>query len=150
MQSDTKLLALIEPVVKALGFELWGQEMVVNGRHKTLRIYIDSDKGVELADCEKVSRQISSVFDVEEPISGMYTLEVSSPGLDRPLYNAEQFARYLGHLVQVKLLHSFEGRRNYKGTLSKVENDEVSLVVDKHEYVLPIETIERAKIVPLF
>ena len=150
MQSDTKLLVLIEPVVEALGLQLWGIDIVVRGRDKTLRVYIDSDKGVQLADCETVSRQISSIFDVEDPVSGMYTLEVSSPGLDRPLFKAEQYAQYLGGTVKVKLRHSFEGRRNYKGTLRAVENDEVKLVVDDHEYVLPIESIDKANIVPQF
>jgi len=150
VQGDVKLIALIEPVVKALGLRLWGIEMVAHGRHKTLRIYIDSDQGIELKDCESVSHQISSMLDVEEPITGNYTLEVSSPGLDRSLFNAEQFGQYLGHTVQIKLRHSFDGRRNYKGILNKVEDQEVGLIVDEHEYVLPIESIEKAKIVPRF
>ena len=150
LQGDEKLIELIEPVVKVLGLRLWGIEMIAQGRHKTLRIYIDSDKGIVLEDCERVSRQVSSIFDVEEPITGNYTLEVSSPGLDRSLFNAEQFGQYIGHTVQVKLRHSFDGRRNYKGILNKVEDQEVGLIVDDHEYLLPIESIEKAKIVPRF
>lgn len=150
MYNDVELTALIEPVVAGLGLELWGVDMIVQGRNKTLCIYIERESGVGVEDCEAVSRQISSLFDVEDPIAGEYTLEVSSPGLDRPLFKAEQYARFIGETVKIKLRQAFDGRRNYRGLLRAVENDEVFVEVDGEEYILPIETIEKANIVPRF
>lgn len=150
MLGDTRLAELVKPVVEGLGLEFWGLEMVAHGRDKTLRVYLEKESGVGVEDCEAVSRQLSSLFDVEDPIAGEYTLEVSSPGLDRPLFAAEQFARYVGEIVKIKLRSAFEGRRNYRGQLRGVENDEVIVEVDGHEYILPIETIEKANIVPRF
>jgi len=150
VQSDAKLTALVEPVVNAQKLQLWGIECVTLDKRKTVRIYIDHEDGVKLSDCEEVSRQLSSLFDVEDPISGEYMLEVSSPGMDRPLFVAEQYLKYVGYVVNVKLRRPFEGRRRFKGILRAVENNEVSLVVDQHEYFLPIESIEKANIVPQF
>ena len=150
MISDMGLTELVKPVVEGLGLEFWGLDMVVQGRDKTLRVYIEREAGIGVEDCESVSRQLSSLFDVEDPIAGVYTLEVSSPGLDRPLFTVEQFAQYTGETVKIKLRSAFEGRRNFRGMLSAVENDEVIVVVDGHEYILPIETIEKANIVPRF
>ena len=151
MSAKLKLLhELIEPSVTALGFELWGIEYLVQGAHSVLRIYIDSKDGITVDDCAKVSHQVSGVLDVEEPISGHYNLEVSSPGMDRPLFTLEQFAAWAGHQVQLRLRVPFEGRRKFKGLLNGVEGDEVLLVVDKEEYLLPIDLIDRANIVPQF
>lgn len=150
MYGDAKLTALVTPVVNALELQLWGIEYITQGRRKTIRVYIDKEGGVMLSDCEEVSRQISSLFDVEDPVSGEYTLEVSSPGLDRPLYEPEHYAQFIGHMVKVKLRQPFEGRRKFKGIVRAVEDNEVSLVVDQHEYILPIESIEKANIVPQF
>lgn len=149
--TPTYLLELIEPVVKALGCELWGLEYHASGRRRgSLRIYIEKPDGVGLSDCEKVSRQVSSVLDVEDPIQGEYTLEVSSPGLDRPLYTLEQFAQYIGEQVKVRLRAPFDGRRQYKGQLTGLEDDEIKVLVDDHEYLLPIESIDKANVVPGF
>jgi ribosome maturation factor RimP len=141
---------MIAPVVSALGCELWGLEYLTQGRYTTLRLYIDSESGVSLEDCEKVSRQVSSVLDVEDPISGEYTLEVSSPGMDRPLYTPEQYARYIGETVNLRLRVPVEGRRRFKGTLRAVENDAILVAVDNQDYSLSIETIDKANIVPRF
>ncbi|MEJ2415690.1 MAG: ribosome maturation factor RimP [Exilibacterium sp.] len=145
-----QLTVLIEPVVKALGCVLWGLEYLSQGRRVTLRVYIDKEGGVNLDDCEKVSRQISSVLDVEDPIQGQYALEVSSPGVDRPLYTLAQFSRYVGERVNIRLRVPFEGRRKFTGILSGVEDNDVLVVVDEHEYLLPVETIEKANIIPRF
>lgn len=151
MSAKLKLLhELIEPSVTALGFELWGIEYLAQGAHSVLRIYIDSEDGITVDDCAKVSHQVSGVLDVEEPISGHYNLEVSSPGMDRPLFTLEQFAAWAGHQVQLRLRVPFEGRRKFKGLLNGVEGDEVLLIVDKEEYLLPIDMIDRANIVPQF
>lgn len=145
-----KLHELIEPGVTALGFELWGIEYLAQGAHSVLRVFIDSDDGITVDDCARVSHQISGVLDVEDPISGHYSLEVSSPGMDRPLFTLEQFAAWAGHEVQVRLRVPFEGRRKFKGRLNGVEGDEVLLIVDKEEYLLPIDLIDRANVVPQF
>ena len=145
-----QLCALIQPVVESLGCQLWGVEYFSQGKHSTLRIYIDSENGIGLEECEKVSRQVGSVMDVEDPIAGEYTLEVSSPGVDRPLYTLEQFAKYVGEQVNVRLRVPFEGRRKFSGILSGVEDHDVVVVVDNEEYLLPIESIDKANIVPRF
>jgi len=145
-----QLRTLIEPVVESLGCVLWGLEYMSQGRQSTLRLFIDGENGVSLEDCEKVSRQVSSVMDVEDPIVGEYTLEVSSPGTDRPLYTLEQFSRYVGEQVAIRLRVPFEGRRKFTGLLSGVEADDVRVVVDDFEYLLPIESIDKANIIPQF
>ena len=144
------LVELIEPVVNALGCELWGLEILSQGRHSLLRVYIDKPEGVGLEDCEKVSRQVSSLMDVEDPIAGQYTLEVSSPGMDRPLYTLAQFSRYVGEQVSVKLSRSFEKRKKLRGLLSAVEGDEVVIRVEDEEFIVPFEWIEKANLIPDF
>jgi ribosome maturation factor RimP len=145
-----KLKALLEPVVVALGCQLWGLELLNSGRNATLRIYIDKADGIVVEDCEKVSRQISSVLDVEDPIQSEYTLEVSSPGMDRPLYTLEQFATFAGEDVSVKLRVPYEGRRKFTGRLMGIEGNDVVMQVEEHEYLFPIETIDKANVVPRF
>lgn len=145
-----QLTALVAPVVESLKCELWGLEYMGGGYDKTLRIYIDKKDGVGVDDCEAVSRQVSSVLDVEDPIAGEYTLEVSSPGLDRPLYTLQQFAAYVGEEVTLKLRVPFEGRRKFKGKLKEIENEDIVLVVDDHEFLLPVDAIEKANVVPHF
>lgn len=145
-----QLQALISPVVESLGCELWGLEYLTQGKYTTLRLFIDGADGVSLEDCEKVSRQVSSVMDVEDPIEGEYTLEVSSPGMDRPLYTASQYARYVGEHINVRLRLARDGRRKFKGTIQAVEGDDVRLVVDGKEYVLAVDAIDKANIIPRF
>lgn len=144
------LTALLQPVVASLDCELWGLELFSKGRETVVRLYIDRADGVTLEDCEKVSRQVSSVMDVEDPIASEYTLEVSSPGMDRPLYTLDQFARYIGEQVSIRLRSAFEGRRKFTGLLNGVEDEDVLVVVDDNEYLLPIELIEKANIIPRF
>ncbi len=142
--------ALIRPQIAAAGCELWGFELLPSGRHSTLRIYIDREEGVSVDDCEAVSRRVSAVFDVEEPISGQYTLEVSSPGMDRILFRLEHYAESVGETVEIRLNQPFEGRRKLTGVLAGVEDDEVVVQVGEDEYLLPLEWIQRARIVPRF
>ncbi|MFT6470643.1 MAG: ribosome maturation factor RimP [Neptuniibacter pectenicola] len=145
------LQELIEPSVIALGVELWGIEFLSQGKHSTLRVYIDSEEnGITVDDCAKVSHQISGIMDVEDPIAGNYTLEVSSPGVDRPLFTLEQFAAYAGSHIQLRLRIAYEGRRKFKGILNGIEGDDILVVVDEEEYMLPIEYIDRANIIPQF
>jgi len=141
---------LIEPVVVSLGCELWGLEYLTQGRYTTLRLFIDGPEGVSLEDCEKVSRQVSSVLDVEDPIDGEYTLEVSSPGMDRPLYTSAHYARYVGETVNVRLRMARDGRRRFKGEIVKVEGDDVVIIVEGKEILLPVDAIDKANIVPRY
>ena len=150
MTANTSLNELIEPVVTALGLAFWGVEHTAQDNRKIVRVFIDGENGVTVDDCANVSRQLSALFDVEDPIPGVYTLEVSSPGVDRPLFTAVQFQQYIGHEVKVKLRTPFEGRRNYRGKLNAVENDEISVQVDDHEYLLPIEAIDKANLIYQF
>ncbi|RDE18107.1 ribosome maturation factor RimP [Motiliproteus coralliicola] len=147
---NEQLNALIEPVVTGLGYQLWGIDFASQGRHSVLRIFIDAEAGISVDDCAAVSRQVSGVMDVEDPISTEYTLEVSSPGMDRPLFTLEQFAQYVGHQVQVRLRSPYEGRRKFSGLLKGVEDEDVVVEVDQHEYLLPIDSIDKANVVPRF
>lgn len=145
---EQQLIDLIKPVVEALGFEFWGLNYLSQGNNSVLCVYIDSENGINVDDCAAVSRQISGVMDVEDPISSEYSLEVSSPGMDRPLFTVEHFSRYVGELVDVKLRYAYEGRRKFKGTLVGIEDGEDIVVhVDDHEYLLPIDAIDKANLI---
>lgn len=145
-----RLTELFEPVIASLGCELWGIEYMAQGRRALLRIYIDKEEGIGVEDCERVSRQVSSVLDVEDPIQSEYTLEVSSPGMDRPLFKLKHYQANIGERVAVRLRLPFEGRRKFTGLLKGIENEEVVLEVDNEEYILPYELIDKANIVPQF
>jgi len=146
-----RLEDLLAPVVASLGCELWGLEYLPQGKHQSLlRIFIDKADGIGVEDCERVSRQASSVLDVEDPITSEYTLEVSSPGMDRPLFKIEQYSKCAGEQASVRLRIAYEGRRNFKGLLKGVEGDEVVLEIDGEEYLLPFELIDKANIIPRF
>jgi len=145
---EQQLIELLKPVVEALGFEFWGLEYIAQGKNSVLRVFIDSPNGIHVDDCAQVSRQISGVMDVEDPITSEYNLEVSSPGVDRPLFTLEHFSRYVGEFVDVKLRYAFEGRRKFKGKLVGIEDDEDIVVhVDDHEYLLPIDAIDKANLI---
>lgn len=119
---------LIRPSVESMGFELWGCEYLAQGKHSLLRIYIDKADGIGIEDCGQVSRQVSALFDVEDPIPGNYSLEVSSPGIPRPLFRSEQYQRYIGQQVQIKLLKPVAGKRKFVGII--VSADENSVILD--------------------
>ncbi|MDP2286754.1 MAG: ribosome maturation factor RimP [Pseudohongiella sp.] len=139
---------LFRPAVTALGLELWGVEHLVRGHSALLRIYIDGPDGISIDDCEKVSRQVSAILDVEDPIPGEYTLEVSSPGFDRPLFNFEQFGRFVGEVVNVRLRTPIDGRRKFKGVLEKAENGVIFMAVDGNVYDIPYQQVDKANIAP--
>ena len=149
---DQVLKQLLQPVVEAMDCELWGLELQMGGKAKLLRVFIDRDEeiGVGVDDCERVSRQASAVLDVEDVIPGEYILEVSSPGMDRPLYELDHYARYLGEEISLRLRFPYEGRRNYKGRLKAIEGDEIVVVVTDNEFLFPVEGIEKANLVPQF
>lgn len=137
---------LLEPTVNGLGYELYDLDIRTGG-DGLLRVYIDCEAGIDITDCEKVSKQISALLDVEDPIAGEYSLEVSSPGLDRRLKRAEHFARFIGEEVKLQLLRANDGRRRYRGSIDSVAGDEVTLIVDGQAVVLAVDDIEMARLV---
>lgn len=147
----TDLRRLLEPGVKALGFELVDVELEGRGQRATLRVYIDSPEGITVDDCADVSRQLSAILDVEDPIAGSYVLEVSSPGLDRPLVAPADFRRFAGETVKVKTAAPIAGQRNFKGRLAEVGEDGVMIESeDGQQHRLAFAAIERARLVPKF
>lgn len=147
---EQELETLLAPTVESLGLQLWGIEYLSNGRRSLLRVYIDSDQGVSVDDCETVSHQISGILDVEQPIGSRYTLEVSSPGLDRILFKPEHYATNVGADVDVRLNFPLQGRRRFTGRLVDLEDEEMVVRVDDDEYVLPLEQVQRTRLVPQF
>lgn len=135
--------------VEALGFELVEAELSGGRHHRTLRVYIDRPEGVTVDDCAAVSRQLSAILDVEDPITGSYTLEVSSPGLDRPLVTPADFRRFQGAMIKVRLLNALDGRRNFTGRLLETTPESVVMQVDQERFNLPLAAIERARLVPV-
>jgi len=142
------LRQMFEPVIGAMGFELVGVECTGIGHGGMLRVYVDKEGGITADDCQQVSYQLSGLLDVEDPIQGSYTLEVSSPGLDRPLFQAEDFQRFAGEQVRIQLDVPLEGRRKYVGLLHGMREDDVVVEVDGNELQVPLSRITRARLVP--
>ena len=142
-----RIWRLVESVVEGLGYDLWGLELAGAGKRTMLRVYIDQDAGVDIDDCAKVSRQLSSVLDVEDPIDGHYTLEVSSPGLDRRLFRPEQYEKLKGSRVKIHLRSPWEGRKRYQGLLCGLEGEDVVLRSGDEEYLFPLAEIDKARLV---
>lgn len=147
-KKEAELADLLRATVEAMGFVLWGLEFRAQGKNSLLRVYIDREAGVQVDDCAQVSRQISGILDVEDPIAGEYNLEVSSPGIDRLLFSLEQCQQYVGEWLEVKLRVPFEGRKNFNGTLVGIEDQDVVVRIDDDEYVLPFDSIDKAKVKP--
>ena len=143
---EKQLEEMLKPTVEALGFELWGIEYLSQGKHSVLCLYIESENGINVDDCAEVSRQVGSLLDVEEAITGDYTLEVSSPGMDRLLFKLEQYSAYIGSVIELRLRSPFEGRRKFKGVLKGLEGEDIVIQVDNHEYLLPQGAVEKARI----
>lgn len=145
------LQQLLAPVVEALGYELVGVEFHPHTGNSLLRVYIDREGGIGVDDCQRVSHQVSGVLDVEDPITGHYTLEVSSPGLDRPLFEAGHFVRFAGRLVRIQLRTPLaSGRRNLSGRLLGLRDDQVVLDCEGQEQWLPRAEIAKARLIPEF
>ena len=143
-----ELMKLLEPAVERLGYELSDVEVKLGGQDGIVRLFIDKADGVGLEDCEIVSRQVSALLDVEDPLPGHYVLEVSSPGLDRRLTKVEHFQRFMGEDIRVKLRFPIEGRRNFRGALTGVDGENIEVEVDGQSHRLPIATIESARLIP--
>lgn len=146
--SQANLASLFEPAVNAVGFELLAVEIGGTGANSVLRVYIDSPEGVTVDNCADVSHQLSGILDVENPLPGRYTLEVSSPGADRPLVKREHFVAVLGEQVRIRLFQPIERRRNFKGRLREVLDSSVVVALDENEVILPLADIEQARLVP--
>lgn len=141
------LTELFQPVVSSMGYELVGVEFNSSGKHGTLRVYIDQPDGITVDDCAAVSHQISGLLDVEDPIDMAYDLEVSSPGLDRPLFKEEDFQRFSGNRAKIKLAVPLQGRKNFTGVLKGAEQGKVLIEVDNELFQLDWSDIARANIV---
>lgn len=133
-----------------LGIELVDVEYVKEGRDYWLRVFIDKPGGVTLNDCEAVSVPLSDALDEADPIPGPYSLEVSSPGVERPLKRIEDYIRFAGRTVRLRTFGPIDGRRNWKGELIGVEEDRVKIVVDGATFLIPFESIARANLVAEF
>lgn len=144
---DVTLRDRLASLVSAMDVEFVGCEMQRRGRGSVLRIYIDTDQGVTLEDCTRVSRQVSAMLDVDDPIQGEYHLEISSPGIDRPLFDIAHFEKYAGNQVKLRAYAPIEGRRKFTGKLLRVEGTDVILLVDAEEIVVPFSNIEKANII---
>ncbi|ORE86441.1 ribosome maturation protein RimP [Oceanococcus atlanticus] len=144
------LQQMLEPAVAGLGYDLLCVELQGTGTDAVLRIYIDSAQGIGVEDCAKVSREVSALLDVDDPIESAYRLEVSSPGLDRPLVKTQHFVEFLGREAKLKLRIPFEGRRNFRGKLLECDGETVAIEVDQERFDVPFADIERARLVPVF
>ena len=146
---------MLEPAVKVAGCILWGIEFISQGRHSILRVFIDKEDGITLEDCEAVSHQVSAVLDVEDPIKTEFNLEVSSPGLDRPLFTFAQFAQFVGEEVQVRLKMAVAGKRKFTARLEKAENDVLTFSLNKGSaneelWDVSVAQVDKANLVPVF
>jgi ribosome maturation factor RimP len=146
-KQNAELISLLQPVIVALGYDFWGLEYFPQRKSSLLRIYIDKAAGITLDDCARVSEQLTGVLDVNDPIQGHYNLEVSSPGLDRPLFTLDQFARFLGHTVKIRLSSKMDDRKNFAGVIKEVRGETVQLVEDGRTFMIPASLIERANII---
>ena len=143
-----ELINLIGPTIEQLGYELSDLELNLGGHDGVIRVFIDKPDGVDLTDCEAVSRQLSAIFDVDDPLPGRYRLEVSSPGLDRTLTKPEHFRRFMGETIRVKLRFPVAGRRNYRGALLAADDENIEIEVDGESHSLQMATIESARLIP--
>lgn len=154
MDKARDIAAMLAPTVQSLGLDLLGVEYLPAPGGATLRLYIDvpaaeaGERAVGIEDCEAVSREVSAQLDVEDPISGHYTLEVSSPGVDRPLFEAAHFARFAGEQAKVGLKLPQDGRRRLTGRIVSVEDDTVHFDVDGNPFAVAVGNIDKARLVP--
>jgi ribosome maturation factor RimP len=143
-----QLRELLAPVVAGVGYQLWELEFLPRSGGGLLRLYIDSANGITLDDCERVSHVVSEALDAADPIPGHYTLEVSSPGLDRVLRTREHFERFAGERVRLEMMQPIEGRKRFAGRLLGVGESEITLELESGRISLPIEDIHRARLAP--
>lgn len=146
---EQKLTAMVSAPVEALGFEFVGLEFI-RGRESTLRIYIDSEGGITVDDCADVSHQVSAVLDVEDPIQTVYNLEISSPGLERPLFTATHYEQFIGEEAAIVLRIAMQNRRKWQGIIKSVAGEMITVTVDGKDEVFALSNIQKANLVPHF
>tara|TARA_R110000772_G_scaffold189085_5_gene300144 strand:- start:7303 stop:7761 length:459 start_codon:yes stop_codon:yes gene_type:complete len=149
-QLEQKLTEMLTAPVEALGFEMVGIEFVRAGVHSTMRVYIDHPDGISVDHCAEVSHQVSAVLDVEDPINTEYNLEVSSPGMERPLFKLQHYIDSIGEVVTLRLKMPMGDRRNFKGKLLSESDGMLTVQVDNQEFVLAFANIEKGNVVPTF
>ncbi len=147
---EQKLTEMLAPSVEALGYEMWGLEFIRAGKYSTLRIYIDHENGISVDDCADTSHQVSAILDVEDPISTEYNLEVSSPGMERPLFKPEQYAMFIGDEVSMQLRMAQQDKRKWKGVIESVEGEMITLNVNGTSETFAHSNIMKANIIPNF
>ena len=150
MAKVDQLTELLKPAAEALGYEFLGIEYIAQGKHSILRIFIDHENGINVDDCASVSHQVSGILEVEDPISSQYTLEVSSPGLDRPLFTLAHFQQFVGKNVELRCHVGVDGRRKFKGELVAVEDEQLILKVDNQDYTVEFSDVDKANLVAEF
>ena len=146
-QLESKIFKVLEQHIAKIGYELIGCEYIAQGSNSILRIYVDSDMGVSLDDCQKVIDYVDPLLDVEDIVQGKYNLEVSSPGENRPLFTHAQFAKYTGEIVHVRLKHALDGRRNFKGKLVSVDEKNIEVEIDSKLFNITFDSIDKANLV---
>lgn len=144
---DLSLRDRLASLVNAMGYEYVGSEIGRQGRGAVLRIYIDKEEGITLTDCTKVSHQVSAMLDVLDPIQGEYSLEISSPGINRPLFEAAQYQRFIGSTLKIRMHNPIDGRRNFVGVLKRADESDIYILVDEVEVALPFSGIEKSNVV---
>lgn len=137
---------LIRPTVESMGYELWGCEYLAQGKHSLLRVYIDKPEGVGVDDCQTISHQISALLDVDDPIPGQYCLEVSSPGVPRPLFHKEHYQRYVGLSVQIKLFRPIIGMRKCEGVIVSADDKALVLMLNHGQQDFLFSNIVKANL----
>lgn len=144
---ENKVELLLKPLVENMGYELWGCEYLAQGKHSVLRVYIDKADGIGIDDCQRVSQEVGALLDVEDPITSNYSLEVSSPGVPRPIFYIWQYQRYLGKTVHIKLYQPFQGRRKYVGIIHSADDNELVILIDDAQHHFPISNIVKANLI---
>ena len=148
--TQEEVIGLLEPTVKALGYELIDIDLKLGGSDGLLRLYINSDQGISLEDCSVVSEQVSALLDVENPIPGQYKLEVSSPGADRVLRTEQHLQQFAGQRVKIQTHVVIHGRKRFAGELKGMRDELVIVDIDGNEIEIPFGKIKRVRLAPLF
>lgn len=147
MKLYSEIEQLLLPLIESLGYELWAVEYFPQGKHSILRVLIDRDQGISLSDCERVSREVSGLLDVEDPIPGVYNLEISSPGIPRPLLKPAHYIRYIGSEIQLKLRQPIAGTKKINAVIQSADEQAVTLAMGEESLTLPYSQIVKANLI---
>ncbi|MBT4839076.1 MAG: ribosome maturation factor RimP [Methylococcales bacterium] len=146
MKIEDKITEILQPVVCSLGYELVGIEFI-SAKSSILRIFIDSEKGINVDDCQKVSNQVSATLDVEDPIPYEYILEVSSPGINRPIFSLNDYSKFIDQQVRIKLYDKKNGKKNFKGIIKEVLEDNVLVDCEGITETFNLQDIKKANLI---